>query len=97
LLGRVLHYFGRQAGDLRSRRHHRKLYLAALLERHHAFESPFYRRPANQQPVIAQDHRVHLAEIDDQALAFIEIVGFALVAVIGDAIVKAQRLLRQRQ
>ena len=50
----------------------------------------------HEQAVVAQDHRLVVAEIPDQPLALVDIVGDAFEVVVGD-VEEAHRGLRQRQ
>ena len=55
------------------------------------------RGAADQQAVVAQDHRLVLAQVAHQALAFVQVQRDALIAVIRQPAVEFQRVLRQRQ
>ncbi len=78
-LVRRRHQF-RAAGE---RRH---LRLARALEMHHEVERIVHRRPAHQQAVIAQDHRVVRAEVAHEPRLLVGVERDAFVVVVADGV-----------
>ncbi len=83
----------RQLDDLAAGRHHLNLRLAGLFHRIHFLERRGDGGCADQQPVIAQDQIILVAEILDQPFALIHVLRLALEIMIGEPLVIARRLL----
>lgn len=75
----------------------RDLRLAGALQIEHGVEGVRHAGAADQQAVVAQDHRAVGAEIGDQALLLVHVERDAFVVVIADAVVKAHGMLRNHE
>jgi hypothetical protein len=73
------------------------LRLARPLEMHHEVERIVNGRPAHQQAVIAQDHRVVRAEVAHEPCLLGQVERDAFVVVVADGVCEAHGVLRERQ
>ncbi len=95
LLADLLRRIDQRVGP--ARRKGLNLALRTFLQIEHHREGLRHRSTGHEQTVAAQDHRLVVAQVVDQACALVEVERRALIVVIGNPVVEAHRVLGDEQ